>query len=281
MSIVFPFSHLNTPNAATTYHALFPEIGTVTLIGAGNVAAWLAFALKKANISISQIYSRSLKKSEKIAETCGAMAIDDLRKLREGSDLYLFSLKDDAYEEVVKEIPMQLPFALLTSGTVSQRVLAPIAQRFGILYPCQTLSVGMDFSQVQVPICVEGADSQTEEQIFRLAGQLTDSVVRMDEAARQQLHLAAVFACNFSNALYGIAFDILKNANIDPRILLPLLQNTLNKLQTLSPKEAQTGPAVRGDQSVMDRHLALLDDEQKRQIYGIMSAYIQNQRDNK
>ena len=139
----------------------------------------------------------------------------------------------------------------------------------------------MDFSQVQVPICVEGADSQTEEQIFRLAGQLTDSVVRMDEAARQQLHLAAVFACNFSNALYGTAFDILKNANIDPRILLPLLQNTLNKLQTLSPKEAQTGPAVRGDQSVMDRHLALLDDEQKRQIYGIMSAYIQNQRDNK
>ena len=77
----------------------------VSLLGTGNVASWLVFALKRAGISIHQIYGRNLQKCQKLAFYCNAEAIDDLSKLKENSDLYILSLKDDAYPKVISSIP--------------------------------------------------------------------------------------------------------------------------------------------------------------------------------
>ena len=283
MSISFPLPTLK--NEATTYSYSLPtlcsEIHSVSIIGTGNVAHWFVHAFQKAGITLHQIYGRDLTKCQKLAESCGAEAIQDLSKLKKNSDLYLFSIKDDCYEEVVSQIPFELPLAVLTSGTVSARVLAPVAPRFGTIYPCQTLNSGMDFSTVEVPLCVEGGDGETEALLLQLATRLSENTIILHEEERRQLHLAAVFACNFTNALYGVAFDLLKNAKIEPTVLLPLLQNSLKKLNAMTPEEAQTGPAVRNDKKVIDKHLDMLQDAQYREIYEILTQEIQRQHLNK
>lgn len=283
MSISFPLPTLK--NEATTYTYSLPtlcsEIHSVSIIGTGNVAHWFVYAFQKAGIKIQQIYGRDLTKCQNLAETCDSETIQDLSKLKKTSDLYLFSVKDDSYEEVAAQIPFELPLAVLTSGTISARVLAPVAPRFGTIYPCQTLNSGIDFSAVEVPLCVEGSDVDTEALLLQLAAQLSHRTLILHEEERRQLHLAAVFACNFTNALHGVAFDLLKNAKIEPHVLLPLLQNSLKKLNTMTPEEAQTGPAVRNDKQVINKHLDMLQGTPYREIYEILTQEIHRQHLNK
>ena len=248
---------------------------SVTIIGAGNVASWLVFALKNANIPIRQIYGRNLQKCQNLAESCNAEAIDDLSKINGNSDLYLFSLKDDAYQSVVSAIPFRLPMAAITAGSVSQEVLSPIADRYGVVYPYQTLTQGTDFSGIEVPLCIEGCDENTSEELFTFAQKISNNVQYVNELQRKHLHLSAVFSSNFTNAMYGIGFDLLDNEGLEPKMLLPLLQNTLDKLQTLSPWQSQTGPARRSDKKVMTEHLKLLETTDLQDIYKLISSYIQ------
>lgn len=247
----------------------------VSLLGTGNVASWLVFALKRAGISIHQIYGRNLQKCQKLAFYCNAEAIDDLSKLKENSDLYILSLKDDAYPKVISSIPFRLPLAAITAGSVSQEVLSPIAERYGVLYPYQTLTQGADFENLEVPLCIEGNTDVTAHYLFEIAEKISDNVQYINEEQRKKLHLAAVFASNFSNALYGIGYDLLEQDGIDPKALLPLLQNTLDKLQNLHPWQSQTGPARRGDNEVMKSHINLLKNTELQEIYRLLSRYIQ------
>ena len=247
----------------------------VSLLGTGNVASWFVFALKKAGISIQQIYGRNLQKCKILASSCEAEAIDNLSKLKNDSDLYIFSLKDDAYTSVISSIPFRVPLAAITAGSVSQEVLSPIADRYGVIYPYQTLTQGTDFSVVEVPLCIEGNTDETTRYLFDIANKISHNVQYINEGQRKKLHLAAVFSSNFSNALYGIGYDLLEQDGIDPKALLPLLHNTLDKLQTLHPWQSQTGPARRSDTEVMKSHINLLKSTELQDIYRLLSQYIQ------
>ena len=247
----------------------------VSLLGTGNVASWLVFALKKAGISIQQIYGRNLKKCQILASTCGAEAINDLSKLKNNSDLYIFSLKDDAYQEVISSIPFRMPMAAITAGSVSQDILSPFADLFGVFYPYQTLTQGLDFSTVEVPLCIEGNNNETARYLFDIAEKISHNVQYINEEQRKKMHLAAVFASNFGNALYGIGYDLLEQEGINPKVLLPLLHNTLDKLQTLHPWQSQTGPARRNDTEVMRSHINTLKNTELQEIYRLLSYYIQ------
>lgn len=252
------------------------NIENVSILGSGNVASWFVFVLKKAKIPIRQIYSRNLEHCQKLAETCGAAATDELSEIKPGSDLYLFSVSDDSYEKIVSEIPFQMPMACLTAGSVSQKVLNPRAANYGVLYPCQSISKSADFANLTVPLCVEGNSEESAQRLFQLAGQLSDKVYFVNEEQRSALHLAAVFANNFTNLMYGISFNILQNENIDHNLIIPLMQNTLDKLQTMSPKEAQTGPARRRDLEVLRKHEGMLADEKTKELYQVCSEIISN-----
>ena len=247
----------------------------VTLLGTGNVASWLVFALNKAGITIQQIYGRTLEKCQYLAFSCGAEPIDDLSKLKDNSDLYIFSLKDDAYQEVISSIPFHLSIAAITAGSVSQEILSPIAENYGVIYPYQTLTQGIDFKTIEVPLCIEGNNKETAQLLLDLGRKISDNVQYINEVQRKKLHLAAVFASNFGNALYGIGFDLLEQEGIDPTALLPLLHNTLDKLQSLHPWQSQTGPARRGDNEVMRQHLKNLKETDLQNIYTLLSHYIQ------
>lgn len=250
------------------------KIETVSLVGSGNIAHWLVYALKKADVDIRQIYSRQLDHAKELAAKAGADAIDNLRDLSPDSDLYIFSVKDDSYETLLSQLPFRLPLAVHTAGSLSIRIFEPYADSYGILYPYQSLNKNMDFANVEVPLSVESNDKMVENELFAFAGRLSSTVQLMGEAQRLVLHRAAIFGCNFTNAMYAIAYDILRENNIDWRMILPLLENTLYKVKTMNPHDAQTGPAKRGDQNIILMHQEALQDERLREIYRLMSDYI-------
>ncbi|MBQ9508951.1 MAG: DUF2520 domain-containing protein [Bacteroidales bacterium] len=250
------------------------KIETVSLVGSGNIAHWLVYALKKADVDIRQIYSRQLDHAKELAAKAGADAIDNLRDLSPDSDLYIFSVKDDSYETLLSQLPFRLPLAVHTAGSLSIRIFEPYADSYGILYPYQSLNKNMDFANVEVPLSVESNDKMVENELFAFAGRLSSTVQLMGEAQRLVLHRAAIFGCNFTNAMYAIAYDILRENNIDWRMILPLLENTLDKVKTMNPHDAQTGPAKRGDQNIIRMHQEALQDERLREIYRLMSDYI-------
>lgn len=253
----------------------------IALIGSGNVATWIATRLADSKeFAIGQVYSRNLDHARALADRVGAEAIDDLRKLNPACDVFLFALRDDAYPDILKEVPFRMPLALHTAGSVSQHIFKQYADAYGVVYPLQTLSKTMDFSAVKVPLCVEGDHlGENQDKVMRLVAELSDMHCEMTEKQRAVAHLAAVFACNFSNALCGIADELLQKEGFSLELLMPLMEQTLDKLKTMSPKEAQTGPAVRRDTVVMGQQMMALDDERLRAIYSAISDYVMDKSD--
>lgn len=249
-------------------------IEKVTLIGSGNMAHWLVYAMRNAGVRISQVYSRQLSHAKALAEIAGAEAIDNIKNLLPDSDLYIFSIKDDSYENLLQQLPFRLPLAAHTAGSLSMRIFESYAESYGILYPYQSVNKNMDFKGVVVPLCVEANDKTIENELFAFAQKLTSVVQKLDESQRMVLHRAAIFGCNFTNAMYSIAYDILREHDIDWQMIMPLLQNTMEKVKTMNPHEAQTGPAQRGDQNVIQFHLDALHDELLKDIYRVMTDYI-------
>ena len=248
----------------------------IALVGSGNVASWVAYRLAGSReFAIGQVYSRQIAHARALADRIGAEAFDDLRRLDPACDVFLFALRDDAYPGVLRDIPFRMPLALHTAGSVPQRVLEPYADSYGVVYPLQTLSRTMDFSTVRVPLCVEGDRlGEAADKASRLVSELSDLHCEMSGGQRAVAHLAAVFACNFTNALYGIAEELLKKEGFTLDLLMPLMRQTLDKLGTLSPAEAQTGPAARHDTVVMGRQIMALEDPRLREIYTALSDYI-------
>ncbi len=246
----------------------------VTIIGSGNVASWMAYILNKNAVCVNQVYGRNPATAAQVAALCHAEPVSCLADLRPDSDYYIFSLKDDAYGEVLSAMPFTMPCAVHTAGSLPQSVLESCARHYGVMYPFQTISKTADFEQLKVPLCIEGKDEESLRLIRHLACQLSPQVNEMDGGQRAVLHVAAVFACNFSNALYDMAYQLLTSAGIDWQVMLPLLQQTIDKTASMTPKKAQTGPAVRNDKSIMEKHLQRLPSEEMRQVYKMLSDYI-------
>ena len=249
-------------------------IKTVSLIGSGNIAHWLVYAMRRAGVKVRQVYSRQLSHAEMLAVKADAEPIDCLENLRTDSDLYIFAVKDDSYAELLPQLTFRLPLAVHTAGSLSIKIFEPYAESYGILYPYQSVNKDMDFKDVVVPLCVEANDNTIENELFAFAQRLSPTVTQLDESQRLVLHRAAIFGCNFTNAMYSIVYDILQEHHIDWQMILPLLKNTMEKVKKRNPHEAQTGPAQRGDRNVIDLHLKALQDEKLKKIYSLMTEYI-------
>jgi predicted short-subunit dehydrogenase-like oxidoreductase (DUF2520 family) len=251
----------------------------ITLIGSGNVATWMAQRLQHSeHFPITQVYSRKLENAQRLADLCGAQAIDDLKDLTPDHQVFIFALADKAYEEILPKLPFRLPAAFLTSGTVSCQYLKDYADHYGVIYPLQTFTKTQDMRALEVPLCLE-SDFAGEHKtlMWELSRELSPTCYEVSEAQRAKIHVAAVFACNFSNAMYQIAYKLLKENGLPFEILLPVLRQTVEKVSQMTPAEAQTGPAVRGDVNVMRAQMDSLEDERMREIYRIMSEVIQNE----
>lgn len=249
----------------------------VTLIGAGNLATQLGKSLKKAGVIISQVYSRTEDSARTLGELLETEWVTDVTQVRDEADIYIFSVKDSVLCELISEVCKSRGDKLFlhTSGSMPMSCFEGKALRYGVFYPMQTFSKSKDVNFERIPVFIEGNSIETEDVIRSLANKLSQRVIRLSSADRKYLHLAAVWACNFTNYCYTVASDILSEHDIPFDVMLPLINETTEKIQNICPKAAQTGPAVRGDKNVMSQQLELMSDrEDLQELYKMLSKGI-------
>ena len=243
----------------------------VTILGSGNVAQQLIQAFAKAiNIEIIQVFAKNpseiyhLIDSEKI--------VSDYKKLLE-SDLFIIAVSDVAIAEVSNQIPFLNQLIAHTSGSFSIDGLN-IKNRKAVFYPLQTFSKSKKVDFQEIPICLETQFDADYQILETVAKSISNKIFKIDSQQRKSLHVAAVFVCNFVNHLYQMGSDICNENNVDFEILKPLIQETANKIMTLSPSNAQTGPAIRNDNETINAHLNFLSNENQRDIYKLLTKSI-------
>ncbi|KAA6332301.1 Glutamyl-tRNA reductase [termite gut metagenome] len=249
----------------------------IVFVGAGNLATNLAKALYRKGYRIAQVYSRTEEAARTLAETVEADYTTRLEGLQAGASLYIVSLNDAAFAELLPEIVAGREKGLWvhTAGSIPMNVWEGYVKRYGVLYPMQTFSKQCEVNFQQIPFFIEASDRKDAEYLKSIASTLSNKVYEVDSEQRQGLHLAAVFTCNFVNHLYALGADLLKKYNLSFDMMLPLIDETARKVHELSPKEAQTGPAVRHDENVINNHLEILAGEPKMQeIYRLLSESI-------
>ncbi|HOF16826.1 MAG TPA: DUF2520 domain-containing protein [Bacteroidales bacterium] len=246
---------------------------TVVIIGSGNVAWHITKQMLHKKVNVLQLYSPHNAKT--LAEEFNLPYTDNLSLLKENADMYLFSIKDDAYQDVIAHFPYQNKCMIHTSGSVDINVFQSITENRGVLYPFQTFTKNVDLSFEKIPLCLEAGNQITKEKIEQLAKTLSDNYHFISSEQRKQLHLAGVFACNFTNAMYRIAKEIVEKNGMDFSILLALIEETARKVQRHAPGKVQTGPAIRNDKKIMQQHLAIIENKEYKLLYQTLSSIIQ------
>ena len=245
----------------------------VVVLGSGNVATHLVQGLMS-ECDIVQVYSRTLAHAVRLSSRVpGCEAIDSLDALVHDADIYIVCVPDDAIGSIVSRVHDNGALWLHTSGTTPLSVLAYERENCGVLYPMQSFSRELAVDWSGVHIFVEGSDAAALNVVKELAHVLSPHVTECDSAGRRVLHIAAVFSCNFANHLWCIASELLESKGLSFSAMLPLIQNSVDKLRSLTPRQSQTGPATRGDHAVMMRHMQMLEGR-NREIYRLLSESI-------
>lgn len=244
----------------------------IVILGSGNVATSIALALKD-KCELVQIYSRTLANAQALAEQVGCDATDNLKNIISNADVYIIAVKDDAIASVVDAASDNGAIWLHTSGSTPIEIFQNKRSRYGVLYPMQSFSKSQPSDMSEVHIFIEGSDSKTNQEIKELASLITNNVHEATSTEREQLHVAAVFACNFANHMFTLSNEVLDEAGIPFDAMLPLIKTTVEKLNHMSPAESQTGPAARGDMAIIKKHLASLHGD-KRKVYKLLSQSI-------
>lgn len=266
---------------------------TVSIAGSGNVGSFLATELFKAGCVIRQVFSRTHENAQKLASKVDAEPIVKIDSIDFNIHLLIIALPDKVIpgfcevlskvtsvrEGVTRSVVDPNPDICIAS-TAGSVMLSEFSQYFnhcGVLYPLQSFTLMTQPDAKIVPFCIEGTDEQIKSLLTKTALLISDDVRFINSEQRLILHMAAVFASNFSNHLLAIASSIIRQNNLDFNILWPLINETVGRLKECKPEEVQTGPAIRNDIQTMEKHLELLDgyrNENFKLIYEIISRSI-------
>lgn len=251
------------------------NIKTCVIIGSGNVATHLAKAFAP-YLDIVQVYSRKLQNARELAQKISphCKGVNRPEDIYRYADLYIMAVTDDSIKPILEAMKdLDRGLWVHTSGSVPMGVFYGYRTLCGVLYPLQTFSKSKEVDMSQVPFYIEGDDTDIKKALFKLAKKISRSVVGMSSENRRRLHASSVFACNFVNYMWAVADRQLRMCGTDIHALDPLLKETIEKISTLSPEEAQTGPARRGDRNTMECHLSMLG-KQDRELYELISKQI-------
>ncbi|MBO4402776.1 MAG: DUF2520 domain-containing protein [Bacteroidales bacterium] len=249
----------------------------VFLLGTGNIAWILGERLVRTAGTLHGVFGRDPEKAASLAARWHCPSHHSWETIPEDADVYIFTLQDQCYEEVLPHFPHRNRVMLHTSGTLPLNLFEGISENCGVLYPFQTCTRGVELASQKLPLCLEATTESARTTLEATARLISDETYWLKEGQRQQLHLAGVFANNFSNALYCIAFDMVEKAGIPPELLHGLILETALKVTRITPKEAQTGPARRHDENVIRQQLALISRKcpEWEEIYRIMTRCIE------
>ena len=247
----------------------------ISLVGSGRVAFHLAKALLGQGHNIVQVYARDFDKTQDFAEKIQAKACQSLQQFQ-STDLIILAVSDSAIAELVKQVHEFFPGTLIvhTSGSTDIEVISHIHEKAGVFYPLQTFSLERDVVWSATPLFVEAITDVDQELLSDLANSLSSRVYQYTSKQRLTLHLAAVFACNFSNYCFDMAKQIVDEEQVDFSLLYPLIIETAKKATENDPKQMQTGPAMRGDQNILTMHQDLLAQANRndlKQVYQLLS----------
>lgn len=227
----------------------------IAIIGKGRVATHLTQALASAGHDIVM---------------CGGRK--RIQAVPADAEVVILSIKDDAIASVASEFANSNALILHTSGSVS--IDAIPSEHRGVMYPMQTFSMERAVDFRNIPLFLEASSEEDMNTLSRLAASISDTQMPMSSGQRKTLHLAAVLCCNFVNHLFELSHDVMAEQGIPFKILFPLIEETFAKIHTMTPHEAQTGPALRWDENVMQWHMAMLHDPRHREIYRLLSESI-------
>ena len=244
---------------------------TIAIIGSGNVAQHLIQAFTKSDeVELIQVLVRN---KEAVAHLISKEKIitnyDELKDI----DVFIIAVSNDAIAEVSKQIPYENQLVVHTSGSVAMNDLDD-KNRKGVFYPLQTFSKNKAVNFNEVAICLESQNPKDYKTLEKIAKYISKSHYSISSEQRKALHISAIFVNNFVNHLYQIGNEICEEHHVPFNILKFLIQETANKIQTLSPKESQTGPAKRKDTKTINSHLAYLSNENHKEIYKILTKSI-------
>ncbi|RYE56016.1 MAG: DUF2520 domain-containing protein [Sphingobacteriales bacterium] len=246
-------------------------------VGSGNVATHLAIAFEAAGIEVKQVWSKHIEHAKRLADQIASSVVQQLADVDREADFCVVSIKDDAIPSVIEELSGFKGVILHTSGAVDLSVFGDDFEKCGVFYPLQTFSIKKEVNFKTIPICIEANHPATLTSIRQLAEKLSNNVFEVNSEKRRILHLSAVFACNFTNHLYALSADLLGEYALDFDMIRPLIMETAAKVAHASPKEVQTGPAIRGDEQTIKKHEELLlEHPQLLTIYQTLSKSIKN-----
>ncbi len=205
-------------------------INSIVLIGAGNVATQLGKAFHRQGKSIVQVFGHSQSADEDLVAQTGAFAISNPDQLTADADLYFQAVPDDEIPKIAGTLNFQDQLLVHTAGSVGLDTLKNASSRHGFFYPLQTFSKSRDIGFSDIPICIETYCKDVCYALVALAKEISNDVRKIDSIQRQSFHLAAVFAANFTNHIYHMANEILREASISFDIIQPLILETAIKL---------------------------------------------------
>lgn len=242
----------------------------VVILGAGNIAQHLYTVFETTSeITVVQVYNRSekaLRYFQNVPTTTSLKALFE-------ADVYVIAVADDAIASIANKLPFTDRLVVHTSGSASMHVLHKKNRR-GVFYPLQTFTKGTKVDFSTIPLCLESQEKTDFTLLQTMASAIGSTSYKISSEQRRALHVSAVFVNNFSNHLYRIGHEICEANNVPFKILHPLIQETANKISTLTPYMAQTGPAKRGDQKTINDHLAKLDKDIHKEIYTLLTQSI-------
>jgi predicted short-subunit dehydrogenase-like oxidoreductase (DUF2520 family) len=231
----------------------------IVLIGSGNTATVLGRKSLAAGHRILQVYSRSENHANRLAHRLNAKTVTSVPSIEKNADLMLIALQDDAVADFVQTLGETQSLLTHTAGALSIHEVSNVSDRYGVLYPLQSLRKEIENLPV-LTLLVDGNSPSTRGHLTDFASGIAENVIPADDNTRLKYHLAATLVNNFTNHLFAVAESFCEKENISFAVLQPLMEETVMRLRYISPRAAQTGPAFRNDQKTLDKHRNLMSN---------------------
>ncbi|MGH2642713.1 MAG: Rossmann-like and DUF2520 domain-containing protein [Chitinophagaceae bacterium] len=247
----------------------------IVVIGSGNVAHYFSHILRLNGHQIRQVLSRKEEHARVLAEKLNTVWATDLIDIDMNADVYLLAVNDSAISDLNKELHLGKRIVAHTAGAVPLNAIEDISVNTGVIYPLQSIRKGIHFNY-GIPLLIEAGNEMVLKRLHALADIISDKVIEMDSVSRLKMHLAAIFCNNFTNHLISLCKKYCEDETLDFSLLHPLMKETFHRLENINPDELQTGPAIRGDEETMLKHLYLLKSyPEMRKIYQLLSESIE------